>query len=281
MSKRRGFTLIELLVVIAIIAILMGILMPTLRKVKEQGNMIKCLGNLKQWNLIHAMYVQDNDGTFYSGDATGSQDDGFWWIVQMAERYQSRIKNKVWFCPKSKGTLQDASGTPNNKLSIHTAWGIFTRATESQPRLCADGIAGSYAINGWVLNIGPGTDGLTEGRQRSNHWKTPQVRGAAYVPLMAEALRFDLWPQPSQAPFASETAVWDTDNTNHMARACMNRHLGHVNISFCDFSARKVGLKELYTLKWHKAFNTAGRFTLAGGVTADMWPDWIRPYKDY
>ena len=43
MDKRRGFTLIELLVVIAIIAVLMAILMPALRRVKEQGKMISCL----------------------------------------------------------------------------------------------------------------------------------------------------------------------------------------------------------------------------------------------
>jgi len=98
---------------------------------------------------------------------------------------------------------------------------------------------------------------------------------------MVEALRFDIWPQPDQAPFASEEALWSTDGSNHMARACMNRHVGFVNVSMCDFSAKKVGLKELYTLKWHKRFNTGGIFTMAGGVQASDWPDWIRPFKDY
>jgi hypothetical protein len=48
-----------------------------------------------------------------------------------------------------------------------------------------------------------------------------------------------------------------------------------------DFSARKVGLKELYTLKWHRGFNTAGTYTKAGGVTPSMWPKWIRNFPDY
>jgi len=275
MARRRGFTLIELLVVIAIIAILMAILMPALRRVKEQGYMIGCLGNLKQWNLLHAMYLQDNDGKFYSGDSGSA----FWWIVQLEDKYQSRIKNELWFCPKNQGTLQDEYGNANNKISIHAAWGIYTNSNEG--RICPDGIAGSYAINGYTLGLTGATGAMSEGRFAEDHWKSPQVRGAGQIPLMVEALRFDIWPQPNQRPFENEEALWSTDGSNHMARACMNRHVGFVNVSMCDFSARKVGLKELYTLKWHRNFNTAGIYTVAGGVQASDWPDWIRRFKDY
>lgn len=276
MMKRRGFTLIELLVVIAIIALLMAILMPALRRVKEQGNMIKCMANLKQWNLLHNMYLQDNNGKFYSGNANGNSGDGFWWVAQMAQKEQSRIENPLWFCPKNKGTLQDNSGTSNNNLSFQAAWGIY-----HEDFITPDGIAGSYGINGYVLNVAGSGPALSEGRRRADHWQTPQVRNAGYIPLMAEALRFDFWPQANQAPFASEEAMWNTEATNHMARVCMNRHNGFINVSMCDFSARKVGLKELYTLKWHKTFNTAGPYTKASSVAPSDWPDWIRPFKDY
>jgi hypothetical protein len=50
---------------------------------------------------------------------------------------------------------------------------------------------------------------------------------------------------------------------------------------FLDYSARKVGLKELWTLKWHKGFDEAGPWTLAGGAQASDWPEWMKPLKDY
>jgi hypothetical protein len=63
--------------------------------------------------------------------------------------------------------------------------------------------------------------------------------------------------------------------------SCINRHKAYINSLFLDWSVRRIGLKELWTLKWNGQFNTANRWTIAGGVRPDDWPMWMREFKDY
>jgi prepilin-type processing-associated H-X9-DG protein len=65
-----------------------------------------------------------------------------------------------------------------------------------------------------------------------------------------------------------------------MRRICINRHDGYINMAMLDWSVRKVGLKELWTLKWHRAFNTVNDWTTAR-VVKPNWPGWMQKFVEY
>ncbi|MGD8499168.1 MAG: prepilin-type N-terminal cleavage/methylation domain-containing protein [Phycisphaerales bacterium] len=287
MSRKRGFTLIELLVVIAIIALLLAILMPALTRVKDQARQIGCLANLRQWNLVFNNYINDNDGKFYSG----CNDLGYWWPLQLDDAEQNWKINETWFCPTAKTPIWNEEGVRKQSLHITDAWGIEKPSTTNAPRsltyqgrtyrLNRHGLNGSYGLNGYMLSI-PRTGSFEGGLASSEGYRDMyNVPNASKVPVFLDALRFDFWPQANQAPAMNEYEFWVQGAQYNMARVCINRHRGFTSSSFLDWSVRRVGLKELWTLKWHRSFDVNGPWTKAGGVQASDWPLWLRRFPDY
>lgn len=271
MKKHSGFTLIELLVVIAIIALLMAILMPALRAVREQARAATCMANLRQWTLILDNYMADNNDKFFSG---AWPERGTYWLLQLHNGLKGYQENPLWFCPNATQPIVDADGNVSETWGFFNAWGIFHGVKENRDSYPKEGIAGSYALNGYWLRITAGA--YESGISRDDSCWKDRPKGNA--PVMTAGSNIQLWPTSADSPPSNEVEFWGGTG---MGQACTPRHGGFVGTSFGDSSVRKVALKELWTLKWHKGFDTRGPWTRKGGAEPEDWPKWMRKYPEY
>lgn len=271
---RRAFTLVELLVVISIIALLLAILIPTLSKARKQAKAVVCKSNLKQWGLMYGMYCDDNHGYFFSGQLKDSwvagSNFGRYWRVTMKPYSQNP---GMWLCPET--IKPQANGDmPLKGSPVETAWEF-------------EGDIGSYGLNGWVLNPPANTTDVYGRTPVSDSLRDRYCRGRTnIIPVFGDMWFVDAWPKDTDPPPLMGTCPGDAETTaqnpsNEMQRICVNRHSGYVDFVFMDLSARKVGLKELWVLKWNKSYNVNGRYTIAGRCRPENWPAWMRGLKDY
>ena len=91
-----------------------------------------------------------------------------------------------------------------------------------------------------------------------------------------------------EPPEFSGQTFW-SGGGGEMDRYCLDRHQGHINALFADCSVRKIGLKEMWTLKWHREFDINGDWTIAGfsGMAAqcaeawDLQSPWMSKFPEY
>ncbi len=276
----KAFTLIEILVVIAIIALLMTILVPVLRSARNQARAVVCQANLKQWGAVLALYTDDNDGILPPG--SGSE---ILWLIRGTTLLDGdpnkppvyhHIRTKdIACCPMAIRAADDddalrfesSSSLGGSKQywiegkpgSTFEAWEIIT----PPPRF-----RGSYGYNYYLFNKMEYDTSVS--MDYSIHWDGMDIfkfRNVAKIPVFLDSTMPDILVFSYFHPWSSS--------------ACINRHNGYVNGLFLDWSARRVGLKELWTLKWNKQFDTSNKWTKAGGMQPEDWPKWMRNFKDY
>ncbi len=147
----RAFTLIELLVVIAVIAILAGLLVPTLGRAKENGRRAYCINNLRQIGLGIRMYQDDNNerpplylvnpGAKTYGLPGGSTN-------YLEKGYISDTNSFICLSDRTKG-----------QIPIDTGWEYFGDFTTSY----------AYHLNAWMQTS---SDGKTWLKDQLNRWDT-------------------------------------------------------------------------------------------------------------
>lgn len=263
MDKQRGFTLIELLVVIAIIALLMAILMPALQRTRKQAKAVTCQANLKQMGLAFTMYAEDNNGYLHKEEGP---DPRHCWVPAMRPYYCHQPAIRA--CPTTTKFHSDGV------LGPFVGWGVYGEGAMPVPGYAMKGDYGSFGMNSWTAND---TGGIHTGK----NWKTIHVKGTNLIPAFLDGQHPTGLPEVQDEPSEFDGQCHQQWHGNAMRSFCVNRHNGFVNGVFMDTSVRRVGLKELWTLKWHRVYNTVGPWTSAGGVLPSDWPNWMRTFKDY
>jgi len=223
-----------------------------------------CLSNLRQWGAMFEAYTIDNNGYFNRGWDVG---ETTLWMNALRPYYAGC--ETLRFCPEATTLL-----TGPSDIRTFTAWWRFISLPEGGE--IRD--SGSYSINSWTNNM---TKDLGS-RPMAWFWKNVNaIKGKANIPVFADATWHDAWPKAYDNPPPTGAGWDDFGTSNEMWNFCIDRHNGAVNHVFMDWSARKVGFKELWKLKWHRQFNTDGTWTQAGGVQPTNWPKWMKDFKDY
>ena len=260
MSVRKGFTLIELLVVIAIIALLMAILMPALKRAREQARAVACQGNLRQWVLIFKMWTDDHEGYF-------SETDNHNWPAFLRSYYKNP---ELRVCPSAKRIATEISRDGSNGSnwgSSLVAWGKVTNANRGWKDEY-----GSYGLNGWVTKP-PARESDWQGHPPDMFWRTPDVKGAADIPVFLDSSWMESQPRQTDTP-PSYPDPGQIVRSQHgeMSEYCIDRHHKGINAAFADWSLRKVWLKGLWKLRWHKGYDLS--------AAPPVWPDWMRDFPE-
>ena len=285
MGTKKGFTLIELLVVISIIALLLSILMPALGRARRMAQQTVCKTNLKQQGIAFMGYAQDNKDSLNEGKngwgkarpPSSTMGYGYWWADLMPYR-GTDIKTLVCAAvPKKNPNYQGPYGPMHTWAgwkNYSAVWPYAMPGLPSQGGFLLAPIPVSYTQSVWATNPAYDSDIATKGKIGSllapveNFWrKISSVSTPSKVPIFGDGrwLEAVVHSSPDNAlvaPASEKIAEkgWKEEYDWGIGQFCVPRHVSGTNLLFADYSVRNVDLPELWTLRWHRQFDTNNRY---------------------
>jgi prepilin-type N-terminal cleavage/methylation domain-containing protein/prepilin-type processing-associated H-X9-DG protein len=211
MSRRSAFTLIELLVVMAIIAVLIGLILPAVQRVRATADRVKCANNVKQIGLGMHHYALINQGQLPPGSV-----NGVWWAP---------FDDRVGY---AEAPLPDFDPTQAAIWPYVDQSAAIFHCPEGDDREATSATFGkplqlSYAISGVIG--GPAGVPLVH---------ISDGRGTSQVLLVWEHGRLPACAtngtQPAGLPTGLPWPLNDADGPNHYPP----RHIGMFNVLYCD-----------------------------------------------
>jgi prepilin-type N-terminal cleavage/methylation domain-containing protein len=251
--QKRGFTLIELLVVVSVLALLIGILLPSISRARHLAQRAVCLAHLRQIGTAALAYAADNDFMIPRGEG-GSEED-YWYVRFLpylsSEESLDRIEDAaVYRCPSFPHALNPTT----------EEWVV-------QPV--------SYVSNAWTFPYPPSSTNM--GGQRMDPSPLRSFQRPAQTIYLADS-EDGAWRMHSEveegevdfAPWRNYMDVWSnshlSNSTNETAgsagrRVARDRHLGGFSAAYLDSHA------EWTPVDWG---NTSSEYT---EKLRNMWRD--------